>query len=214
VAGGGQGEAADAASQLERPFDAAAAIDYSGAKGLMRRGTTAIDAWGLVSGEGRVLEEHPREAMGRALGLIPSGIFVVTATRGGVRSAYVGSWIQQAAFEPPAITIAMNKHRPLLSLLEPGSGIGVNILGRRQAALYARFEKGFSLEEDPFVGEAVTTAVTGAPLLEEAFAYLDCRVRTMLDAGDHVVVLAEVLAGAVRQSGEPMTYTRRSGFTY
>jgi flavin reductase (DIM6/NTAB) family NADH-FMN oxidoreductase RutF len=146
--------------------------------------------------------------------MIPSGIFIVTSTRGGVRSAYVGSWIQQAAFEPPAITIAMNKHRPVLSLLEPGSGIGVNILGRRQATLYARFEKGFDLNEDPFVGEAVTTAMTGVPLLEEAFAYLDCRVRTMVDAGDHMVILAEVLAGGLRQPGEPMTYTRRSGFTY
>jgi flavin reductase (DIM6/NTAB) family NADH-FMN oxidoreductase RutF len=108
----------------------------------------------------------------------------------------------------------MNQQRPLLTLLEPGRGIGINILGRRQAPLYARFEKGFSLEEDPFAGVAIDTAVTGAPLLCEAFAYLDCRVRTMMDAGDHMVILAEVLAGTVQQSGEPMSYTRRSGFTY
>lgn len=161
-----------------------------------------------------VPEESTREALGRALGVIPSGIFIVTAARDTVRSAYVGSWIQQAAFNPPAVTIAMNKQRPLLGLLEPGSGLGVNILGRRQAPLYARFEKGFTLAEDPFAGVVIDTAVTGAPLIREAFAYLDCRVRRMVDAGDHVVVLAEVLAGAVRQSGEPMTYTRRSGFDY
>jgi 3-hydroxy-9,10-secoandrosta-1,3,5(10)-triene-9,17-dione monooxygenase reductase component len=161
-----------------------------------------------------VSEENRREALGRALGMIPSGIFIVTAAREALRTAYVGSWIQQAAFEPPAITIAMNKRRPLLSLLEPGCGMGVNILGRRQAPLYARFEAGFALEDDPFVGLEIDTAVTGAPLLREAFAYLDCRVRTMLDAGDHMVILAEVVAGAVQQAGEPMTYTRRSGFTY
>lgn len=159
-------------------------------------------------------EENPREALGRALGMIPSGIFIVTAAREAIRAAYVGSWIQQAAFEPPAITIAMNKHRPLLNLLEPGCGMVVNILGRRQAPLYAHFEAGFALEDDPFVGVEIGTAMTGAPLLREAFAYLDCRVRTMLDAGDHVVILAAVVAGAVQQPGEPMTYTRRSGFTY
>jgi 3-hydroxy-9,10-secoandrosta-1,3,5(10)-triene-9,17-dione monooxygenase reductase component len=164
--------------------------------------------------ESGVAEAHSRESMGRALGMIPSGIFVVTAMRDAVRAAYVGSWIQQAAFDPPSITIAMNQQRPLLTLLEPGGGIGVNILGRRQAPLYARFERGFSLDEDPFVGVEITTAVTGAPLLREAFAYLDCRIRTMLDAGDHMVILAEVLAGAMQQSGEPMTYTRRSGFAY
>jgi flavin reductase (DIM6/NTAB) family NADH-FMN oxidoreductase RutF len=108
----------------------------------------------------------------------------------------------------------MNKHRPLLNLLEPGCGMVVNILGRRQAPLYAHFEAGFALEDDPFVGVEIGTAMTGAPLLREAFAYLDCRVRTMLDAGDHVVILAAVVAGAVQQPGEPMTYTRRSGFTY
>jgi len=164
--------------------------------------------------ENSVAEAHSRESMGRALGMIPSGIFVVTAARDSVRAAYVGSWIQQAAFEPPSITIAMNQQRPLLTLLEPGRGIGVNILGRRQAALYDRFERGFALDEDPFVGMEVDTVVTGAPLLHEAFAYVDCRIRTMLDAGDHMVILAEVLAGAVRQPGEPMTYTRQSGFTY
>jgi flavin reductase (DIM6/NTAB) family NADH-FMN oxidoreductase RutF len=36
----------------------------------------------------------------------------------------------------------------------------------------------------------------------------------MVDAGDHTLILAEILAGAVRQPGEPMTYTRQSGFTY
>jgi flavin reductase (DIM6/NTAB) family NADH-FMN oxidoreductase RutF len=161
-----------------------------------------------------VSDEQGREALGRALGTVPSGIFVVTARRDAVRSAYVGSWIQQAAFEPPSITIAMNKQRPLLGLLEPGSGVGVNILGRRQSALYARFESGFSLTEDPFEGVATQTLVTGVPLLCEAFAYLDCRVRSLIDAGDHVVVLAEVLAGGAQPEGEPMTYTRQSGFTY
>jgi flavin reductase (DIM6/NTAB) family NADH-FMN oxidoreductase RutF len=158
--------------------------------------------------------EPARESLGQALGMIPSGIFVVTAARQSVRAAYVGSWIQQAAFEPPSITIAMNQRRPLLQLLEPGQGLGVHILGRRQAPLYARFERGFALDEDPFVGVEVDTAVSGAPILREAFAYLDCRVRSMLDAGDHRLILAEVLAGAVRQPGEPMSYTRRSGFTY
>jgi len=161
-----------------------------------------------------VPDETAREALARALGMIPSGIFIVTAAGDTVRSAYVGSWIQQAAFNPPTITIAINKQRPLLGLLEPGHGVVVNILGRRQAPLYARFERGFGLTEDPFAGVAIDTAVTEAPVLQEAFAYLDCRVRTMIDAGDHVVIFAEVLAGAVRQSGEPMTYTRRSGFDY
>ncbi len=167
--------------------------------------------------EGRhtgVAEEDARDSLGRALGMIPSGIFVVTTARDSVRAAYVGSWIQQAAFEPPSITIAMNQQRPLLTLMEPGRGVGVNILGRRQAPLYARFERGFSLDEDPFVGVEIDIGVSGAPLLREAFAYLDCRVRTTVDAGDHRVILAEVLAGAVRQPGEPMIYTRRSGFTY
>jgi 3-hydroxy-9,10-secoandrosta-1,3,5(10)-triene-9,17-dione monooxygenase reductase component len=164
--------------------------------------------------ENHLDKEPGRESLGRALGMIPSGIFIVTTARDSVRAAYVGSWIQQAAFDPPSITIAMNQKRPLLKLLEPGCSLGVHILGRRQAPLYARFERGFSLDEDPFVGVEIDTVVTGAPILREAFAYLDCRVRTMVDAGDHMVILAEVLAGAVRQPGEPMTYTRRSGFTY
>jgi 3-hydroxy-9,10-secoandrosta-1,3,5(10)-triene-9,17-dione monooxygenase reductase component len=200
-------------------FDVWRAVVYSGRGHAAERlgGSVSVEEESMDARERRensVAEEHSRESLGRALGMIPSGIFVVTAARESVRSAYVGSWIQQAAFAPPAITIAMNQQRPLLTLLEPGHGMGVHILGRRQAPLYAHFEKGFSLDEDPFVGVEINTVVTGAPILREAFAYLDCRVRTMIEAGDHMVILAEVLAGAASQSGEPMTYTRRSGFTY
>jgi hypothetical protein len=132
------------------------AIDYSGGYPVAERagGNAAIEeAWtdARMRRENGVAEGYGREPLGRALGMIPSGIFVVTTARDSVRAAYVGSWIQQAAFEPPSITIAMNQHRPLLTLLEPGRGIAVNILGRRQAPLYASFERGFSLDEDPLI---------------------------------------------------------------
>ena len=59
----------------------------------------------------------PSDALAAALGRIPSGLFVLTATSGGAETGMLASWVQQCSFDPPQVTVAVNKERDVLDAL-------------------------------------------------------------------------------------------------
>jgi flavin reductase (DIM6/NTAB) family NADH-FMN oxidoreductase RutF len=144
--------------------------------------------------------ENQDENLGSAMGCIPSGLYIVTTTQNGETGTMLASWVQQAAFNPPAVT--------------PGSTLVVNILEKGQGKLIGHFSKSFEPGIDPLAGIAISTAPSGQPYLEEAIAYLDAEVVTSLDAGDHSVVLAKLSAGVKMRDGEVAVHTRKNGFKY
>ncbi|MBC8122755.1 MAG: flavin reductase family protein [Gemmatimonadaceae bacterium] len=155
------------------------------------------------------------ENLGPALGKIPSGIFIITAQKNDQSSGMLASWVQQAGFEPPSLTVAVKKDRPFeLLVSEVGDGFVVNVLARENGKLAGHFGKGFAPGEPAFEGVATETATTGTPVLSEAVAFLDCRVTGRLEGGDHWVILGEVVDGCLRKETEPWVHTRKNGFSY
>lgn len=149
-----------------------------------------------------------------ALGRVPSGLFVVTVRHGRKDTGMLASWVQQCSFDPPQVTVAVNKGRWLLDWFADGAAFAVNVLAEGQKPLVAHFGKGFAADEPAFDGLAVRRADEAAPVLEAAHAYLDCRVGGRFDAGDHVLVVGRVVGGAVQHEGKPATHVRRSGAHY
>src|SRR5437868_5578486 len=62
--------------------------------------------------ERRPMTDEVKQSIGKALGKVPSGVYILTATHAGESSALLVSWVQQAAFAPPSLTIAMARERP------------------------------------------------------------------------------------------------------
>ncbi|MBD2104074.1 flavin reductase family protein [Leptolyngbya sp. FACHB-261] len=155
-----------------------------------------------------------QSTLGPALGQVSSGLFVLTVRKGTEQAAMLASWVQQAAFSPPAVTIAVGKDRPLAQLLAEGDGLVVNVLPKGQGKLVGHFARGFDPGTNPFAGIEVGETAGQQPYLQESLSYLDCVLKTRLDAGDHWVLLAEVRGGAKLGEGEPATHTRKDGFRY
>src|SRR5438445_10163150 len=149
-----------------------------------------------------------------ALGRIPSGLFILTARRGEVETGMLTSWVQQCAFDPPSISVALKRDRPILAWLTDAAPFTLNILDDSQTDMIAHFGRGFTLEEPAFAGLEVERPDGSGIVLQEALAYLDCRVRGRCSVGDHDLFLAEVVAGRVLSEGHPMVHTRKSGFHY
>ena len=61
--------------------------------------------------------DHLKQTVGKALGRIPSGVFVLTAVHENRRDAMLASWVQQVGFDPPAVSIAVAKGRPIVDLM-------------------------------------------------------------------------------------------------
>jgi flavin reductase (DIM6/NTAB) family NADH-FMN oxidoreductase RutF len=149
-----------------------------------------------------------------ALGRIPSGLFVLTARRGTAETGMLTSWVQQCAFDPPHISVALQRDRPIIAWLTDGASFTLNILDDSQTDMIAHFGRGFALDEPAFAGLEVERLEGGGPVLQEALAYMDCRIRDQLPVGDHELFIAEVVGGRVLSEGQPMVHIRKSGFHY
>ena len=153
------------------------------------------------------------ERVSPALGKISSGLYIVTASHGGERHGMLASFIEQAAFQPPLISMATAKGRALSEVIDQQPLFGVNILGKHNHELVRPFVK--ATGGDPFEGHALVENEWGLPQLSEAMAFLACRVVNKVDAGDHWLYLAEVLDGVLQHDHEqPMIRIRRNGFDY
>lgn len=153
------------------------------------------------------------EGLKAALGKIPSGLYAVGAVHEGRRLGMLCSFVEQAGFDPPMISIALGRDRPLRHVLESGGMFAVNILGAEDKKILAAFAS--AREEDPFAAFSLIANDSGLPQLAEALAWLACRPCGSVPAGDHVVYVAEVLEACLHREGsEPMIRIRKNGFGY
>jgi flavin reductase (DIM6/NTAB) family NADH-FMN oxidoreductase RutF len=157
-------------------------------------------------------EKHKQLAA--ALGRIPSGLFVLTARRGHEETGMLASWVQQCAFQPPHISVAVRRDREIAAWLTDGAAFTLNVLDESQTDMIVHFGRGFALAEPAFEGLDVDHPAGGAPVLNEAHAYLVCHVAGRCQAGDHELLLGRVDAGRVLNDGHPMVHVRKSGFHY
>lgn len=155
-----------------------------------------------------------KEAIGKAIGRIASGVYIVTVGDEQERDGMLTTWIAQAAFQPPMVSIVVNKERPILTRLSEGSKCVVNVLGKQNMDVFKAFAKPYSEKLDRFA-ELEVRANPAGPVLSQTIAYMTGTVRAHASAGDHVVVLVEVEDGELlKTDDEPMVHLRKNGFQY
>ncbi|MEQ9487157.1 diflavin flavoprotein [Coleofasciculus sp. F4-SAH-05] len=150
----------------------------------------------------------------QAVGQIVGSLCVVAAQRGNVRSGMLASWVTQASFNPPGITVAIAKDRTVESLTHTGDSFVLNIL-KEGMNVRRHFLQSFAPGDDRFAGLETETAENGCPIIKDALAYLECTVQSRMDCGDHWLVYAIVDNGKVLQSmGMTAVHHRKSGSHY
>jgi flavin reductase (DIM6/NTAB) family NADH-FMN oxidoreductase RutF len=160
-----------------------------------------------------VAEMNDKDAVGAALAMIPSGCAIMTCGAGQQATGMLASWVQQAAFEPPMVTVAVKQGRSIEPVLAASGKFVLNLLGEQPFDLFKHFGKGFAPGEPAFEGLATQECEFGVEL-ERASAVLACTVSATAEAGDHQVVIGEVRAGRVVGGGKPYVHIRQNGFTY
>ncbi|MCB9850595.1 MAG: flavin reductase family protein [Phycisphaerales bacterium] len=154
-----------------------------------------------------------RETIGQALAMVPSGCSIITCAAGGNSTGMLASWVQQAAFEPPAVTVAVKTGRPIEALIEQAGTFTLNLLGENPGPMFKHFGAGFAPGDDAFAGLLATVTDWGVELADAA-AVLSCRVTGKVDAGDHRVYVGEVVGGKRNTDGKPYVHLRKNGFSY
>jgi len=156
----------------------------------------------------------------KALGRLSGGLYVVTASQGEGstfrQSAMVASWVSQASFSPPGLSIAVAKDRSVDSLLQIGDSFALNILSEKDfKEPLKRFTKPFAPGEDRFEGINIELTPNEQIIIPESLAWLDASVKERMECGDHWVIYAEVLHGNILKS-ESLTavHHRKTGANY
>lgn len=159
---------------------------------------------------------QPATNVEQAVGRIVGSLCVVTAKEGDISSAMLASWVSQASFNPPGLTIAVAKDRALETLMHSGNQFVLNILPEGQHIGFMKhFLKPFSPGEDRFSDIPAEESASGSPILTEALAYLECSVQGRLESGDHWLVYATVDNGKVlNKDGVTAVHQRKTGTHY
>ena len=155
-----------------------------------------------------------------ALGRVVGSLCVLTARKGqentALTGAMVASWVSQASFTPPGITVAVAKDRAVEALLHKGDRFALNVLAEgRETSTMKQFLQPFSPGADRFAGLELSSSPYDQPLLPEALAWLDGEVKQRMECGDHWLIYAEVSHGGLLDSeATTAVHQRRSGANY
>ena len=125
------------------------------------------------------------------LGRLPTGVVVVAGGDREQPSALVVGSFMSVSLEPPLVAVCVAKTSTSWPAIEAGGHFCANVLGDGQQRLAKRFAQSGG---DKFAGVSWSPApATGAPLLEGVTAWIDCTIYKRYEAGDHWLVLGEVL---------------------
>jgi flavin reductase (DIM6/NTAB) family NADH-FMN oxidoreductase RutF len=151
------------------------------------------------------LEDSFRIAMSH----VASPVAVVTTYAGDRPHGSTVSAFMSLSMQPPMILVSLDNRSTLLTRLAVGSPLGVNVLASGQSALAALFA---TRGADRFsqVGWALAD---GAPALADTHAWVAGRVSSLVPAGDHTLVIADVLS-ASSDTREPLVYHRKAYGTH
>ena len=149
------------------------------------------------------------ESFRDALRHFPAGVTVVTIRSGEFIHGLTVSAFASISPEPPLIMVIIDQRHSAYELLEEeGAVFAVNILHQSQMELSNRFA--WLKDEDRFDAGEWITAKTGAPVLADALAWLDCTIAGRYIAGTHTIYIGEVQAsGAPRPDQPPLVYWNR-----
>lgn len=143
---------------------------------------------------------------------LTAGVYVIGVAHGETRNAFTASWVVQASFQPPLLALGINPAHASYALLREGRVFSVNVLHDTQLPLAGHFGVHSGRDVDKLAGIPWRPGRSGAPVLQNAAAYFDCRVTDEVEAGDHRLVIGRVIDGAVLHAGaRPLTYRDTNG---
>ena len=131
----------------------------------------------------------------RVLWTLPYGLYIVGSRAGDRRNGMTLNWASQVSFEPKLIGIGVEKTAFTHELIAEGGVFSLCTVSREDRAIVRKFTKPVEVDMEAMTlnGFPFHEGVTGAPILDQAPAYLDCEVRQAVDTGGHTFFIGEVM---------------------
>jgi flavin reductase (DIM6/NTAB) family NADH-FMN oxidoreductase RutF len=131
----------------------------------------------------------------RVLWTMPSGLYVIGARAGDRRNGMTANWASQISFDPKLLAISVEKPAFTHELITESRVFVVNLIDREDRAIVRKFTKPVEVDAEARTlnGFPYHDGRTGAPVLDQAVAFVECEVRDTADAGGHTLFIGEVV---------------------
>jgi 3-hydroxy-9,10-secoandrosta-1,3,5(10)-triene-9,17-dione monooxygenase reductase component len=147
-------------------------------------------------------QKHFRKVMGN----FPTGVTVVTSRSPDASPCgLTANSVASVSLHPLLVLVCVDRAASSHGCITEGGAFAISVLSSDDEDLARRFSEG--RWKDRFRGIELREAVTGSPILARALAWMDCRVTEVYEAGDHSILVGEVVACDARD-GEPLVFFR------
>jgi flavin reductase (DIM6/NTAB) family NADH-FMN oxidoreductase RutF len=141
------------------------------------------------------------------------GVYVVTTRVGDIVNGMTAAWVSQVSFKPLLVMVSIAPPRYSHGLIKKSGSFAINVLTSEQTDLGKRFGYKSGRKVDKFAGLEYLTGITGAPLLPQAYAYLELKLVDTFSAGDHDLFVGEVLdARILHPQAKPLMFIKSDYF--
>jgi flavin reductase (DIM6/NTAB) family NADH-FMN oxidoreductase RutF len=150
-----------------------------------------------------------QEQFRRAMSCFATGVTIITVDYEGEVQGMTANAFASVSLDPLLVLVCVDKSAKTHAHLHARKRFGVNILNDRQLAISEYYALPERTHDQAEAGAHFDRTVHGTPVLHGALAYLECRLHTAQDAGDHTIFIAEV-EDVVMREGSPLLYYRSS----
>jgi len=143
------------------------------------------------------MSDLPIELINKVTWKIPNALCLLGSRAGDEWNGMTQSWVTQVSMEPVMIGVSVDRSAVTHRLIDESRVFTVNLWDAENTRPFVKFSKpatkdGMTLNERP-----IREGMTGAPIFEEAIAYLECEVREAINVGTHTLFLGEVVAAGI-----------------
>lgn len=137
------------------------------------------------------------ETVNRVTWMIPNALALIGSRAGEEWNGMTASWITQLSMEPVLVGVGVDRKAVTHRLISESGVFTVNLWSPADTRVFVKFSKPARKEDMTLNGRPIREGATGAPVFEEAIAWMECEVRQHLDLGTHTLFIGEVVeAGA------------------
>jgi 3-hydroxy-9,10-secoandrosta-1,3,5(10)-triene-9,17-dione monooxygenase reductase component len=142
------------------------------------------------------------------IGHFATGVTVITAAAGEEMQGMTANAVASLSLDPLMLLICVEKNTHTHRVLREGRVFAVNVLGEHQEEVSRLVAKRAEPESGSLRGQRFRIGRSGAPILEDCVAFLECEVASVLDGGDHSIFLGRVVEAEVVSEARPLIFYR------
>jgi len=140
-----------------------------------------------------------------------TGVTVITTDCDGWLHGMTANGVTSVSLDPLLMLVCVDKETRCHAQLVEAGAFGVSLLGADQQEISNTFAEGADPEQGRLRGVPFHNGPNGSPILDDSLAYLECRLKEVLDGGDHDIFIGEAVGGEIlRPEDPPLVFFRGS----